>query len=89
VTLGAGDQYSSAALQYGGKLGDDLDIASISRIFISAPSTAAGGTTAHDDGTGRRAAFGLTGNAGQDGRDAAGAISIAAPKASLASRIRP
>jgi iron complex outermembrane recepter protein len=48
VTLGAGDQYSSAALQYGGKLDDDVDYRVYAKDFYQRALDTAAGTSAHD-----------------------------------------
>jgi iron complex outermembrane recepter protein len=48
ATLGVGDQYSSAALQYGGKLDDDVDYRVYAKDFYQRALNSAAGTSAHD-----------------------------------------
>jgi iron complex outermembrane receptor protein len=48
LMLGAGDQYSSAALQYGGKLDADMDYRVYVKDFYQRAFDSAAGTSAHD-----------------------------------------
>jgi iron complex outermembrane receptor protein len=48
IALGVGDQYSSAALQYGGKLADNLDYRIYARDFYQRAFNNAAGVNAHD-----------------------------------------
>ncbi len=48
LTLGAGDQYASAALQYGGKLDDNIDYRVYARDFWQRAFNSAPGVSSHD-----------------------------------------
>jgi len=67
LTLGAGDQYSSAALQYGGTLDGDLDYRVYFKDFYQRSFDSAGGTTAHDGWSRPQGGFRLDWNTAQDG----------------------
>jgi iron complex outermembrane recepter protein len=57
ATLGAGDQYSSAALQYGGSFADNLNYRVYFKDFYQRSFDGAAGTTAHDGWTKPQAGF--------------------------------
>ncbi len=67
LTLGAGDQYSSATLQYGGKLDGDLDYRVYFKDFYQRSFDSTGGTTAHDGWSRPQGGFRLDWNTAQDG----------------------
>ena len=66
VTVGAGDQYSSAALQYGGSFAENLDYRVYFKDFYQRAFNGAGGTNAHDGWSAPQGGFRLDWTAGQD-----------------------
>jgi iron complex outermembrane receptor protein len=66
VMMGAGDQYSSAALQYGGSFSDDLNYRVYFKDFYQRAFNGTGGTTAHDGWSKPQGGFRVDWNTAQD-----------------------
>ena len=66
LDLVAGDQYSSAALQYGGKLADNVDYRVYAKDFYQRALNASSGTNAHDGWARPQGGFRLDWSPGQD-----------------------
>ena len=66
VTVGAGDQYSSAAIQYGGSFASNLDYRVYFKDFYQRSFNGAAGTTAHDGWSAPQGGFRLDWTQAQD-----------------------
>ena len=66
IDLGAGDQLASAAIQYGGKLDEDVDYRVYAKDFYSRSLDVADGTSAHDGWSKPQGGFRLDWSPGAD-----------------------
>ncbi|HEX3753578.1 MAG TPA: TonB-dependent receptor plug domain-containing protein, partial [Rhizomicrobium sp.] len=66
IDLGVGDQESSAAIQYGGKLDDDVDYRVYAKDFYNRPLDLANGASAHDGWSKPQGGFRLDWSPGAD-----------------------